>query len=82
MLPWLFRHLQIMILQFSNILTGKNDNCLPGKHRHIVSARYGENPHQKGIFFGDTGQIFEKLHGKEISYNNLLDLDAAHQSHR
>ena len=39
--------------------------------------RYGENPHQKGIFYGDTGQIFEKLHGKEISYNNLLDLDAA-----
>jgi phosphoribosylaminoimidazolecarboxamide formyltransferase / IMP cyclohydrolase len=39
--------------------------------------RYGENPHQKGIFYGDPGQIFEKLHGKEISYNNLLDLDAA-----
>jgi phosphoribosylaminoimidazolecarboxamide formyltransferase/IMP cyclohydrolase len=38
--------------------------------------RYGENPHQKGIFYGDPGQIFEKLHGKEISYNNLLDLDA------
>ena len=41
------------------------------------SLRYGENPHQKGIFFGDINQIFEKLHGKEISYNNLLDLDAA-----
>jgi phosphoribosylaminoimidazolecarboxamide formyltransferase/IMP cyclohydrolase len=39
--------------------------------------RYGENPHQKGIFFGDTDLIFTKLHGKEISYNNLLDLDAA-----
>jgi phosphoribosylaminoimidazolecarboxamide formyltransferase/IMP cyclohydrolase len=39
--------------------------------------RYGENPHQKGIFYGDPDQIFEKLHGKEISYNNLLDLDAA-----
>jgi phosphoribosylaminoimidazolecarboxamide formyltransferase/IMP cyclohydrolase len=39
--------------------------------------RYGENPHQKGIFFGNTGLIFDKLHGKEISYNNLLDLDAA-----
>lgn len=39
--------------------------------------RYGENPHQKGIFYGDTSLIFEKLHGKEISYNNLLDLDAA-----
>ena len=39
--------------------------------------RYGENPHQKGIFFGDLGLIFEHLHGKEISYNNLLDIDAA-----
>jgi phosphoribosylaminoimidazolecarboxamide formyltransferase/IMP cyclohydrolase len=39
--------------------------------------RYGENPHQKGIFFGDPDKLFEKLHGKELSYNNLLDLDAA-----
>jgi phosphoribosylaminoimidazolecarboxamide formyltransferase / IMP cyclohydrolase len=39
--------------------------------------RYGENPHQKGIFFGDPGLVFEQLHGKEISYNNLLDIDAA-----
>ncbi len=39
--------------------------------------RYGENPHQKGIFFGDIEEMFEKIHGKEISYNNLLDIDAA-----
>lgn len=39
--------------------------------------RYGENPHQKGVFFGDFDAMFEKLHGKEISYNNLLDIDAA-----
>ncbi|MDC0176953.1 bifunctional phosphoribosylaminoimidazolecarboxamide formyltransferase/IMP cyclohydrolase [Polaribacter sp.] len=39
--------------------------------------RYGENPHQKGYFFGDLEAMFEKLHGKELSYNNLLDLDAA-----
>ncbi|HBH82743.1 MAG: bifunctional phosphoribosylaminoimidazolecarboxamide formyltransferase/IMP cyclohydrolase [Bacteroidetes bacterium GWE2_41_25] len=39
--------------------------------------RYGENPHQKGIFFGDPDEIFTKLYGKELSYNNLLDLDAA-----
>jgi len=39
--------------------------------------RYGENPHQKGIFYGDPGMIFKKLHGKEISYNNFLDIDAA-----
>jgi phosphoribosylaminoimidazolecarboxamide formyltransferase/IMP cyclohydrolase len=39
--------------------------------------RYGENPHQKGIFFGDQDKLFDKLHGKEISYNNFLDIDAA-----
>ena len=39
--------------------------------------RYGENPHQKGIFHGDLDAIFDKLHGKELSYNNLLDVDAA-----
>jgi phosphoribosylaminoimidazolecarboxamide formyltransferase / IMP cyclohydrolase len=39
--------------------------------------RYGENPHQKGIFFGDPGQLFDKIHGKEISYNNFLDIEAA-----
>lgn len=42
-----------------------------------VGLRYGENPHQKGIFFGYPEEIFDKLHGKEISYNNLLDIDAA-----
>ena len=39
--------------------------------------RYGENPHQKGYFFGDFEAMFTKLHGKELSYNNLLDVDAA-----
>lgn len=39
--------------------------------------RYGENPHQKGIFFGDPDDVFTKLHGKDLSYNNLLDLDSA-----
>lgn len=39
--------------------------------------RYGENPHQKGYFFGDLDAMFDKLHGKELSYNNLLDVDAA-----
>jgi len=39
--------------------------------------RYGENPHQKGFFFGDFEAMFDKLHGKELSYNNLLDIDAA-----
>jgi phosphoribosylaminoimidazolecarboxamide formyltransferase/IMP cyclohydrolase len=41
--------------------------------------RYGENPHQKGVFYGDLDALFTKLHGKELSYNNLLDVDAAIQ---
>lgn len=41
------------------------------------ALRYGENPHQKGFFFGDFNEMFEQLHGKELSYNNLLDVDAA-----
>lgn len=56
---------------------------IPGRPSLKVSVtqsqvlRYGENPHQEGIFYGDLGSIFEKLHGKELSYNNLLDVDAA-----
>ncbi len=42
---------------------------------HIL--RYGENPHQAGTFYGDLDQMFDKIHGKELSYNNLLDVDAA-----
>ena len=41
------------------------------------AMRYGENPHQKGYFFGRLDQLFEQIHGKEISYNNLLDIDVA-----
>jgi len=39
--------------------------------------RYGENPHQKGVFYGDLDELFTQLHGKALSYNNLLDVDAA-----
>ncbi len=39
--------------------------------------RYGENPHQKGVFYGDFEGMFDQLHGKEVSYNNLLDIHAA-----
>ncbi len=42
-----------------------------------MPLRYGENPHQKGIFYGEFSSLFEQLHGKEISYNNLLDIDSA-----
>jgi phosphoribosylaminoimidazolecarboxamide formyltransferase / IMP cyclohydrolase len=39
--------------------------------------RYGENPHQQGVFYGDLGGLFDQLNGKELSYNNLVDVDAA-----
>lgn len=45
--------------------------------RNSKTLRYGENPHQNGVFFGDLENMFEKLNGKELSYNNLLDVDAA-----
>ncbi|MCT1523322.1 bifunctional phosphoribosylaminoimidazolecarboxamide formyltransferase/IMP cyclohydrolase [Sphingobacterium hotanense] len=41
------------------------------------TLRYGENPHQKGVFFGNLDAMFDKLNGKELSYNNLVDVDAA-----
>jgi phosphoribosylaminoimidazolecarboxamide formyltransferase/IMP cyclohydrolase len=41
------------------------------------TLRYGENPHQEGVFYGNLDAMFTKLHGKELSYNNLVDVDAA-----
>ncbi len=41
--------------------------------------RYGENPHQSGVFYGDLNKLFDQLNGKELSYNNLVDVDAAMQ---
>ena len=45
--------------------------------QHSSTLRYGENPHQQGVFYGSIDKLFDQLHGKEISYNNLLDIDAA-----
>lgn len=45
--------------------------------RQSQSLRYGENPHQNGSFYGDLTQLFDQLNGKELSYNNLVDVDAA-----
>ncbi len=45
--------------------------------RNSQTLRYGENPHQAGMFHGDLNAMFDKLNGKELSYNNLLDVDAA-----
>ncbi|MCW3085927.1 MAG: phosphoribosylaminoimidazolecarboxamide formyltransferase/IMP cyclohydrolase [Bacteroidetes bacterium] len=45
--------------------------------QHAKVLRYGENPHQKGVFYGNLDQMFTQFSGKELSYNNLLDVDAA-----
>lgn len=44
---------------------------------NAMHLRYGENPHQEGTFYGNFGAMFDQLHGREISYNNLLDVEAA-----
>lgn len=57
-----------------------NTESIPQFKQSIQKAqvlRYGENPHQQGIFYGDLDKMFTKLAGKELSYNNLLDVDAA-----
>jgi phosphoribosylaminoimidazolecarboxamide formyltransferase/IMP cyclohydrolase len=57
-----------------------NENSLPVFKQSVQSSqvlRYGENPHQQGVFYGNLNDMFEKLNGKELSYNNLVDIDAA-----
>ena len=56
------------------------EQSIPGfkaSHTAGVSLRYGENPHQKGTFYGKLDLLFDQLNGKELSYNNLVDVDAA-----
>ncbi|HPS12202.1 MAG TPA: bifunctional phosphoribosylaminoimidazolecarboxamide formyltransferase/IMP cyclohydrolase [Prolixibacteraceae bacterium] len=60
-----------------NYFSQGKDDFLRISHNHSNVLRYGENPHQKGVFFGEFDEMFDKIHGKEISYNNLLDIDAA-----
>ncbi|HEY9166802.1 MAG TPA: bifunctional phosphoribosylaminoimidazolecarboxamide formyltransferase/IMP cyclohydrolase [Candidatus Kryptonia bacterium] len=58
-----------------------NGNQIPDSfmaaERKSMDMRYGENPHQSAGFYGDFGKFFEHIHGKELSYNNLVDVDAA-----
>ncbi len=60
-----------------NWMNPGNVNAFKVSTTHENVLRYGENPHQKGLFYGRLDEVFEQLHGKAISYNNLLDLDAA-----
>jgi len=55
----------------------QNISSFKSSYQHGKTLRYGENPHQKGVFFGDLEKLFNQLNGKELSYNNLVDVDAA-----
>ncbi len=52
-------------------------NTFRASEQKATVLRYGENPHQKGVFYGDFSKMFQQLNGKELSYNNLVDVDAA-----
>ena len=60
-----------------NYFDGGQESALRFAVDGVKPLRYGENPHQKGYYFGNFDAMFTQLHGKEISYNNLLDIDAA-----
>ncbi len=60
-----------------NYFDGDNGSAFRAAVECPKSLRYGENPHQQGAFFGDFEAMFDQIHGKEISYNNLLDINAA-----
>lgn len=68
-------HYDSAIFQYFN-----QDGSIPSFKKSIQSGRtlrYGENPHQQGKYFGNLEEVFEQLNGKELSYNNLVDVDAA-----
>jgi phosphoribosylaminoimidazolecarboxamide formyltransferase/IMP cyclohydrolase len=67
-------HYDTLIHQY---FMNQNSAYLKISEENQSPLRYGENPHQKGIFYGNLDALFTKLHGKELSYNNLLDVDAA-----
>ncbi|MDG1821995.1 MAG: bifunctional phosphoribosylaminoimidazolecarboxamide formyltransferase/IMP cyclohydrolase [Flavobacteriaceae bacterium] len=68
-------HYDTQIFSFFN----DDTEVLKLSYNSSTSLRYGENPHQKGQFFGEFNDVFTKHWGKELSYNNLLDVDAAVQ---
>ncbi|MCU0379686.1 MAG: bifunctional phosphoribosylaminoimidazolecarboxamide formyltransferase/IMP cyclohydrolase [Chitinophagaceae bacterium] len=69
-------HYDVAIARYFN--PGDDTHFLQSVQRPTI-MRYGENPHQKGVFFGNLDELFSKLNGKELSYNNLVDVDAAVQ---
>ncbi len=62
---------------FSYMNTADSIKSFKNSTRDSKVLRYGENPHQQGVFYGDLEGMFDQIHGKELSYNNLVDIDAA-----
>ena len=62
---------------FGYLNADDNIKSFKNSTRQSKTLRYGENPHQEGIFYGNLEELFEQIHGKELSYNNLVDVDAA-----
>ena len=60
-----------------NYFDGEAGSAFRQSANNQKTLRYGENPHQKGYFYGNIDAMFDQIHGKEISYNNLLDINAA-----
>lgn len=60
-----------------NHFAGEETKRFKQSVKNFQVLRYGENPHQEGVFYGDFAAMFDKLNGKELSYNNLVDVDAA-----
>lgn len=63
--------------QIFNYFNQTDARAFKASYTPAKTLRYGENPHQNGVFYGDLNAMFDQLHGKELSYNNLLDVDAA-----
>lgn len=78
-----FEKVSLYDVAISNFFAGKFVGGGPIRDSYMIAERkgmdlrYGENPHQSAGYYGDFGKYFEKIHGKELSYNNLVDVDAA-----
>ncbi|SHL20237.1 bifunctional phosphoribosylaminoimidazolecarboxamide formyltransferase/IMP cyclohydrolase [Hymenobacter psychrotolerans] len=70
-------HYDTQIFQYMAQGTELSGAVLKVSQKPATALRYGENPHQAGTFYGDLNALFDQLHGKQLSYNNLVDVDAA-----
>jgi len=70
-------HYDTAIFNYFNSTAEEPLTLFKHSESQFKALRYGENPHQKAVFYGDLDAMFEKLNGKELSYNNLVDVDAA-----